>query len=356
MAYSNSTRVFERNSTSINENNDILKISVLTWNWLTMTYVLTSNTLLVYGIFKTKGNKKLTMSKRLFIYLSIVDILTATTTVIQTHLYVFHMPYRFAIATAFSHGLHFMGCLTFVTITVLRYISLRYPLKKVSSQAIIIVNLIGMLFAVFHGIANYFITFQDDLNIQSFASIYWFVTLLIMFLALLIFNFLSLKHLKKAFMSAQTRSPSSLSESFKTITDVKIRENSPNDVYQNDIALSRQNIKKKKHAIKTLCCITLSYIVFNLPLMLLMLTQLYFTTYINSYETKQSFRYWVGLLYYLVLINTGNNAAIYVLRSKELRIFYKNKMLNCFRRKITSKSSATNRTDKYAAGTQESSL
>ena len=145
MIYNNST-IDQINSTTIKNENHFLKIPALVINWFALAYVLTSNFLLIYGLIKTKGNRKLTMSKRLFIYLSTVDIMTAASSVVLTHLKAFGYFYRVSsyIINALTHALHIMGCLAFVSITVLRFISIRYPMRIVSGQIILTMLLLGL--------------------------------------------------------------------------------------------------------------------------------------------------------------------------------------------------------------------
>ena len=67
----NSTTIFQIGM----ENPAKLRKTVITVNWITFAYVMLSNSVLIFGLRKT--NKKLSMSKRLFVYLSCADILLA---------------------------------------------------------------------------------------------------------------------------------------------------------------------------------------------------------------------------------------------------------------------------------------
>ena len=293
---------------------------------------------------KTKSNRNLTVSKRLFIYLSFVDIMTATVTVIQTHLYLYFNLVSFIISTAIVHTLHFLGCFVFLTITILRYISLRYPLKRVSSRLIKWTMCIEIKVGIFNGVANFLMVTQG--NLQVYASIYACVIFLAVVMILLIVNSSSFRYLNKSIKSLNNP----MSDQHNTHNNVENHQSNvePSSSQSFDPRLSDRNVKKKKNAIKTLYYITLSYITFTLPFLIFKSLYLHFETLENKHKTL--------LLYYLVLINGGNNAAIYVLRSKELRIFYKKKLMNCFRvKKVKSNYSITSRSS-INRSVQESSF
>ena len=104
--------------------------------WLIFCYVMVSNLLLITGLPSTKLKKKLTMMKKLFVLLSCIDILTISLFVLHNYLEEFEAFNAESIVGAISMALYLVGGTIFLTISILRYISVRYPFKRVSNRKV----------------------------------------------------------------------------------------------------------------------------------------------------------------------------------------------------------------------------
>ena len=122
--------------------------------WFIFSYVIVSNLLLIVGLLRTNRKKKLTTMKKLFVFLSCTDMLT--TCLFMIHNYIDEFKNVEIMIGAISHVLYLMGCTIFLTISVLRYISVRYPLKRVSNRTVYLTLLVAFILGVFNGVINFF--------------------------------------------------------------------------------------------------------------------------------------------------------------------------------------------------------
>ena len=271
--------------------------------WLIFSYVTASNLLLIISLLRTNRRKKLSLMKKLFVFLSCTDMLTIS--LFLFHNYIEESNDGEIMIGALCQMLYLMGCTIFLTISVLRYISVRYPLKKVSNRTVYLTLLVAFILGVVNGAINFV---EESFNLGKLGYIFVAWWLLIFFIEILLMALTSI--LSWRYLSQ-----------FQNFIDHNERTDA-----QNTASLS-----KKKYAVKTLIYITISYVTCNLCLLGCILLQPRLASRADG-DVQIILGYIVDILYSFVLANTGNNAVIYLLRSKDLRAFYWKNILTCCRK------------------------
>jgi len=292
---------------------------------LTVTvFVLVSNTMLVYGLYKT--NKQLSLTKRLFIYLSTVDILATCIGVVSLTIIFYTKNISClgnVILASIANGLNLFSFEIFLNISILRYLSVIRPFSQIQTshqRGILLLELIGAC-----SISTAYFFIMKNVTLKSSASIQFATggVFLIWIGAISTINVLAYKAIHHMLKKRNNRKN-------KKMDEISMKQH---DSRQLTVVLNtspNENDQRKKAAVVTLIIITVSYLVCNLPI-----------TIYAFYSAIQTYRYLtdlellidinpiqlVLLLHYIQLLNAGLNATIYILRSKELREFYKSKFV-----------------------------
>ena len=287
-----------------------------------LLYVLVSNSLLIYGLLKSGDRqKKLSISKKLFLYLSVNDILASFCAVLNDTVYLLNPPrYLSGLVVFLAHGSYFTGYMLFLAISIFRFISLKYPFKRISKCTICSGLSIGILIGTVNGVLQFFLVYKPSKKLRHFVSVFWFLGYFGQTIPLISMSILSFHYLNKHHIKTEGKTPTCAQSDCKVITN--------------------GHIERKKYAVKTLSYITLSYVFCNMPILFIILRQARFIVSsdakVNAILTQLP-----GILYSIALANIGNNATIYILRSNELRTFYRKKILSC-KSKCSTRSKMSN--------------
>ena len=278
------------------ERNVIFVKSTLSIFMIVAVMIILVNVALIYALYKT--NRPLSITSKLFIYLSTVDILSVTASIlIAIATYFIILPCLVTyIANLLVITLLHIGLVTFDTISILRYLSIKRPFNQSVSNfkmcLLISLELLGTaLYMCFLMVTNYFVI--------KVVTIGFFVvnTTSIVFVNVqsyrIILNQISLPGIANAV--EMTINPSS------------ITNGNESGVIQVNASMLRA-AKQKKSAAVTLIIITLLYFFLNMPVLL------YFTIEINQFF----FEFFARLAF---LSNNGINSLVYILRRKKIRTF-----------------------------------
>ena len=267
----------------------------------TLIFVLTTNLMLIYGFYKT--SRPFTIITKLFIYLSVVDIIY---TIIAIKVYIFsrtefvnHKLFP-ALAMALLISIFVLEMLIFWTISSLRFLSIYKPMYRVKSAKVYIVLLIELLSSFLIAIA---ILWIYNLTIQVIT-----ITLIVSVVLQLVMLFMNLI-LNMSSLIILTRS-----------TNMKTQQ-------KGDCVLANQmSIMRKKKALNTLLLIILVHLICTIPLTLLYIDPRYI---MKLFQNKFNV---FGFCQCLQISSFGFNSFIIILRTKNLRQFYIIKSC-CFMRK-----------------------
>ena len=348
------------NSTEIITGMDYADLT-LRIKWLIFSYVFISNLLLIIGLLNANHKKKSSVMKKLFVFLSCTDILTISLFV--THTYLGKFKYVRMTVGAISQALYLIGCTIFLLISVLRFISVRYPFKRTSNRTVYLVLFVALILGLANGAINYL---DDDCYFGAMRNVYiaWWLSIFSTEMILMsLMSLISWRYLSRC----QNR----LIKDIKIISVEKIlmslmsliswrylsRCQNLSDDHKNTDVQNTASLRKKKYAVKTLSYITISYVTCNLALLGCILFQSRLISSTNE-EFQIIIGYIVGILYSIVLSNTGNNAIIYLLRSKDLRAFYRGIIFACFKRKKEQDGTLARKDKKVESGSlkQETEL
>jgi len=273
-------------------------------------YTFTTNSMLIYGLHKTSQQQRLT--KRLFVYLSYVDMMTLLIGAININA-LFYIQNVSCLTTFLLNSLaktfYRLGFQLFLTISLLRFLSIKKPLLQVRNGTLNKVLLAETLIAVCYGsvffvLHNYTV---DSIIIIEF-TVYSFLSISSIFTI----NLMSYYELNRK-LRRQKRKKDTLSgeQTAENATTTTIR------------------VKKKKQAVVTLIVITVAHLLSHLPFMIFSIlgTVQSVSDNSNSLQTGINPFYVICFLYYATITNTGTNALIYILRNKEIKSFYKSVLL-----------------------------
>ena len=163
-----------------------------------LLFVLIANFLLIFGIKKTNKGQ-MSMSKKLFIFLSCADILTAILSVIQSFMTLIFVNSKSAIVTVTTglcQGSHLIGYFIFVVISVLRFLSVKYPFKQISKLVVYGLIVFWGLFAIVNFCLNYFSFIHQNIK-RYVVLLFWAPLYLSSMILLVTINILSYRILKR---------------------------------------------------------------------------------------------------------------------------------------------------------------
>jgi len=273
-----------------------------------------------------KTNRQLSLTKKLFIYLSIIDMLTTCIGVIciTLVLYTENICHVTFAVTLITNLLIFLSLELFLHITVLRYLSITRPflrIKQSHQKGILLLEVIG---ACSFCTAYFFITKSVPLKRTPLIQFTIVVIFLTWIATDLTINVLSYKAMRQMSRKRNNKETKKTNEIGMKTHDYSRRIH----VFQNT---SSNNSDQRKKAVVTLIIITVSYLVCNLPI-----TAYTLISAISSYNeseisiTAMNPIILTMLMHCIQLTNGGLNAIIYILRSKEIRGFYKSKFIKLY--------------------------
>ena len=277
-------------------------------------FVLLTNSMLIYGLYRTT-KRPMPTPKKLFICLSCTDILTATIGV-SRHILGYHTNncVLLLVLNSISDMFLSLGIGIFLTITILRYLSLRNPFMRISNRCINFILIVETLVSILAVLLGLLVllpgTGRSTLIILQFTIT---ISYSLAVSSLLIINLLSFFTLKANIKHSVTISSKN-----------HCSGNATHDETISDSGDQLMKNKRKRYAVKTLIVISMFYLLCNLPLCIYFLVAAVnslgmnykISNYVNSHHVA-------SFLALLVMLNNGINAAIIIIRSKDILTFYK---------------------------------
>jgi len=283
---------------------------------LIITFVMLSNSMLILGLCKSSAN--LSLPGKMFIILSCNDMLSGFSFLligwfIATSCRAIH------IMASIAYFFIIYGVAIFLTLSALRFISLKKPLTRIRNFHVYVTLVVELLVAGGVGILCY-ITLTNSgtksLPIIQFTLLVFFFSSIVLVTLL---NLLSYKALHANSMKSNGSAGAGNPNEIETSVDV-----SQSDQLRN---------KRKHEAVITLLLISVSYFVFNLPLSIFYVyialkpikheEMMDVVQYVKSLEI-------LNFLQFLALATAGTNAVIYIARSKEMKSFCKSFIVTTF--------------------------
>ena len=264
---------------------------------LLTVFVITTNLMLIYGFYKT--SRPFTIITKLFIYLSLVDIIVSLIVIIYITLTFLNYPLACLMVFVIIFLLqliYFLDISIFMTISFLRYRSIRKPLHSINANRItmlmivqfIVCGIIGSSFLCF-----YYFKVSSELMVKVNYAVPGTQFLAVAFV--LIVNIISYRNLK----------------SMKKMSG-----------FTDNVENTSNQRQKMSEANTCLLYITAFYVLCPLPLI---------TVFMIGFENVLQFSwgyYFFSSGYISALSNGGINASIVILRTKKLFEFYRNKFLS----------------------------
>ena len=259
-----------------------------------------SNIMLIFGIFKSKKDNNITslsLAKKMFIFLSVLDILVGMSGLVTTvsTFYQNELLYKAAMVTSLTF--QDMGCFVFTAISVLRFIKIVKPFAQLSFHKIAWFLVIGFFKSIGIGIGFMIVNQIAQSGIIHLFMGFVFIINILLILCINMYSYWSLK--KQAKCRANVNAA------------VRTNSHSKHQVHRG---------KNKDKAIITLLIITFFYVVCVVPMSINSVwIGLSLTGYIDSSRTVD---YSYLITYMLMFLNGALNSMIYTLRTKEIRSVY----------------------------------
>jgi len=296
---------FNKSQFSLGKNLDIMESSSpgLTALSISITlYVMMSNIMLIYGLYKT--NRKLTLTKKLFVYLSCVDLILIIVSFIITTVIYYGNNLSYNIRFAFTSISMSLGLLSFEifwTISTIRYLSIKKPLLQINTLFVNLALTLEFLLVVLFGNFHFISTRQTNAT-----------SLMVMNVLLTIVYTIGLPFV----LTLNMKACSILRFCRKKVDNGNFSSSNGTDPI----------VKRKRKAAKTLFIISIFYLICNLPLILFTSWKTLEEILGNYVFSPQHFK-WMSYILWVMLVNTGVNATIYIIHSKKIRCYYKSKFL-----------------------------
>jgi len=273
-------------------------------SFLAMFNLLT-NSLMIIGIWKT--NKKLTNTHKLLIYTSAMDLLIAFFVVpffIASRLLVKNSCFNVMIAMSVGIFITEDSKQTIFTLSIMRYISLHSPLRRIRNSSIIKVAFLQMLIAIAMSVLNFCLYYLTT-NLKSYTAEWLIFSLFTIacILAAVICNLLS-RH---------------------TLLNKK------------DIQQSEQHLERHGKAVKRLLLICLCNILCYSPNSFYQLYAGIVSAIDSSINLQDiaSITMTLDLLYLVMMLSPALNSLVYVLWNKKILRYYKQVLTTKKRRFLT---------------------
>jgi len=267
-----------------------------------MAFSLISNTSLIYILYK--DCRPLSITKKLFIYLSIVDLLAAL--VMETgKVYVVYAPQHTTCPFmnklfAFGNFLTAYSIIIFGTISILRFLSIKKPLFQITNRLVYAILLVEVLLSISIGgtIGNPSVLEMDEHDLK-FVQIFASSSILFIVIVVFAMNLMSYVALGKQFNRG-------------TVVSSGINTNC-NQSQPSQISATQ----RKQKAAKTFILITLSYWFCYLPFVVFSYLQIGGNGSIIGITVR------LFTLHSLMLTNSGLNSIIYMCRMKKIGRYFK---------------------------------
>ena len=196
-----------------------------------------------------------------------------------------------------------MSFTVFLNISVLRYLSIIQPFLRIETGHQRTVLLIELICATSICIGYVFMLQDVTIKTNPLTQLVFGTVFIIMIGAVLTINILSYKAMPKGEKILARRS--------KKTNDIEIKPN----------CFGQVSNKNKRSAVVTLIIVTIYYLICNLPITIFAFISAMELDFGNLQNLLIS-----SIMQYIQLTNTGLNPTIYILRSRELREFYKSKL------------------------------
>jgi len=293
--------------------------SIMTFTIFQFIFVLVSNTMLIIGLFKT--NKSLPISQKLFIYLSLVDILTSVLNLVRKTIFFAENPCQIInLLRDFIFLVVLLSSMFFLNICFLRYWSIKEPLKPVSNTTVYAVIGLELTFFLISGVLlSYFLIAKKEKSKKSFFVVLDAIGRCFV-VAMIFVNFMSFRLLKRQTITIF------ISEQSQTNECDQATPSNPEDISENQTSIQRR--KQSRKAVITLSILTACYLLCAVPVFIFTMAPKELT---NNSATRRSL-----LLEFLLLVwlsNTGINSIVYILRTKRLQSYFFRRLL-CRRRQV----------------------
>lgn len=318
MKFLNLTDRFNRNiTTTPNHTSSITKARLEITSTTIYTTIFTlfniPNILMIFALFKT-SKRHMKISQKLFIGLCISDIATLTCyfmTKFATKKEDNKMTVSVTGLTLLLAGnyFQFLAVQIFLLITILRYWSIVRPLSPIiTSEFVLKVAVASILTSLCYPVAyllviEYQLVVFSNLNFERVAgSVFMILVLPIAFI-----NSISYFHLRRNSNKGLNREDLGSNTSAVKIEEEKSRQ-------------------QKLRSVNTLCIITLLYAICCFPNTIRMMSG--FVVYMGDLE-KFSIAVILEILY---LANSSLNSIVYIVRTKNIRLFYYRLIWKCLQR------------------------
>ena len=291
------TNTANNNQTEISIPFDISTNISLLLNPFICMFVLTTNLLLIWSFYKK--SRPFSVTTRLFIVLAVIGIVKAfqfAMTVAESAGVFMTTCDQFFGLLAFNHFIFSLDVAVYCTISILRYLSIRYPLGGKHLPKFVLP--VELFFCFIHGVAMFFIYQKVKAQyILDRFTIGFSVFFSLILMLVLVVNLLSYTHLNRT---------NSVLEKEKNNRDSASSTGNDNT--------TQQSVKRKQHAIKTLFILTSLYWICYLPFTITMVLQSS-TLQINITEKPLV----LVTLVSLSMVNGGLNSLVIIIRTKNLR-------------------------------------
>ena len=262
---------------------------------LAAMFVLLTNSMLIYGVMATKErSKSLKTTEKMFLFMSCTDVLTIVVFVhkIAFDEYQIKISCLLDIATiCVLDGTFFMNSMLLSILTVLRYISIKKPFFVVPKRIINTMCTFSTVLTLLYtgGLYCTYIYVLPEEDFHKMLIIISFALLLLVDFVLIV-NTMSYLQL----VGKPSESPS----------------------IDNNISSTSISLERKKKAAKSLLMISFCYSICNTPLPVYTMIELFQGRILENVAN------WMQLFYLLMILNTGINALVYILKNGKIRKLY----------------------------------
>jgi len=277
-------------------------------------FVLVSNAMVILGL--TKTHNPLPVSQKLFICLSIVDVLTSFLYLMRRLM--FFVPDSCQVIEILLYTgaeLTFFSFVIFITICTLRYWSIKYPLKTVSNKKVCVIvgletsySFLSVMLTIYLVITNNTTWKTRKIGIEQIVA----RLLVVLIVAVNVLSCCALKKEKKSKNPCPPTTSSTTTTEFTTAATVQSEDSCDRK------SPSQQAAKSSRKAGKTLFIISTVYVFCNLPLFIT-------APFINKIKDSGSdvMRYVLLESFKILwLMATGITSIIYIIRAKNLRLYF----------------------------------
>ena len=275
---------------------------------LQCVFALATNTMLIIGLFKT--NNPLPISHKLFIYLSFIDIFVNILNLVKKLMYMVETSCQTIDSLEYICALTILfGVLVFLNICLLRYWSIKEPLKQIPNRTFHIVIGLELAFVLIITFLIFYSIIAKEAELEKLFSYVLLIIVRIFAVGLLIVNSMSFRLLKRQPIAPVVTSTPNQLQSNQCDPPTFNQENIP------DIS-SQQRIKQSRKAVITLFILIASNFLCTMPMLVV-------ASLLNNLTSNSAIRFL--LLNYLKLVwmmNTGINSIIYMVRTKNLRLYF----------------------------------